>query len=62
MGSISFGIPYQIRDYILNKDDDGMLLDLHIQSKFQWESINHLWLLIGSFVLLVRTLNNHHGQ
>ena len=62
MGSISFGISYQIRDYIPNKDDDGMLLDLHIQSKFQWESINHLWFLIGSVVLLVRTLNNHHGQ
>jgi hypothetical protein len=40
MGFISFGISYQLRDYIPNKDAAGMLLDLHIQSKFQWENIN----------------------
>jgi hypothetical protein len=62
MGSISFGILYQHKNYIPNKDAVGMLLDLHIQSKFQWKSINHLLLLVGSFVLLVSTLNNHHGQ
>ena len=62
MGSISFGILYQLKDYIPNKDADGMMLDLHIQSKFQWESINHLLLLVCSIVLLVSTLNNHHGQ
>jgi hypothetical protein len=29
MGSISLGIPYQLSDYIPNKDAAGMLLDLH---------------------------------
>jgi hypothetical protein len=67
MGSISFGISYQLRYYISNKDAAGMLLDLHIQSKFQWESTNHLFcgkvlVLVGYFVLLVSTLNNQHGQ
>jgi hypothetical protein len=33
MGSISFRIPYQLGDYIPNKDVAGMLLDLHIKSK-----------------------------
>jgi hypothetical protein len=67
MGSISLGIPYQLSDYIPNKDAAGMLLDLHAKSKFQWENINHLFcrkvlLLVGAFVLVVNTLDNHHGQ
>jgi hypothetical protein len=67
MGSISFGIPYQLRDYIPIKDAAGMLLDLHIKSKFQRERIDNLFcrkvlLLVGYFVLLGSTLDNHHGE
>jgi hypothetical protein len=67
MGSINSGITYQLRDNIPNKDAAGMLLDLYIKSKFQWENINHLFyrkvlFLVGSFVLLASTFNNHHGQ
>jgi hypothetical protein len=54
-------------NYIPNKDAAGMLLDLHMKSKFQWESINHLFcrkvlFLVGSFVLLASIFNSHHGQ
>jgi hypothetical protein len=66
-GCISSGIAYQLSDNIPNKEAAGMLLDLHIKSKFQWENINHLFcrkvlFLVASFVLLVSIFNNYHGQ